>query len=382
VSTVRRACAALAVACAAIGAAHPARAEGGAAIGAYDDIAPARAVDLHAFFDLYALANLDDPQSGLNQLRQFDLESNAVRLGYVRLTLAHAPGAVGFRVDAGAGAVADVYERQDPASVRHPDVARATSFIGQAYVTVAVPLARTVYVDAGKFATPVGLEDNESLENWAYSRSLLYSWAEPSLHTGLRLSSQVARTLALSLFWVNGWNSVVLDGNQMRSFAAAATLRPTGRLEAALVYMGGLEHPPSALAGPLSFRNVVDAYATLTAWERARFAVTADVGHDAAAGGVHWWGVGGSLRVEGPPWLAGALRGEVLADPSGFLTGTPERVAEVTATAEVRLGDDRARWLGRFEYRHDRSTATVFDAAAPASRRSQDTLTFALLVAL
>jgi hypothetical protein len=97
---------------------------------------------------------------------------------------------------------------------------------------------------------------------------------------------------------------------------------------------------------------------------------------------VTWWGVAGALRVEGPPWLAGALRAEYFADPSGFMTGTPERVAEATATAEVRADPGRGRWLGRLEYRHDQSTAPVFDAAAPASRRRQDTLTFALIVAL
>jgi hypothetical protein len=360
----------------------PARAEGGAATDAYDDVAGPRAIDVHAFLDAYFVHNFDDPRTGENVLREFDFKSDALTLSYLRLTLAHRPDPVGFRLDAGFGATADVYRRQDPASVEHPDLARATSFVGQAFVSVLVPLERTIELDAGKFATPVGLEDNESLGNWAYSRSLLYSWAEPSLHTGVRATSQVASTLALSLFWLNGWNSGVVDGNDMRAFAVAATLRPSAAVEGALVYMGGLERPPTALAGPLAFRNLLDGY--LTAWlsERVGCALTADLGHDRADGGVTWWGIGGALRFQGLPWLAGSVRGEYFSDRSGFMTGTPQAVAEVTATVEARADPGLGRWLARLEYRHDRSTAPVFDAAVPAALSFQDTLTLALLATM
>jgi hypothetical protein len=79
-----------------------------------------------------------------------------------------------------------VFEQQDPAAPDNPRLARALSFVPQAFGTVLLPLAREVELDVGRFATPVGLEDNESLTNWNYGRSLLYTWAEPSLHTGLR----------------------------------------------------------------------------------------------------------------------------------------------------------------------------------------------------
>jgi hypothetical protein len=38
---------------------------------------------------------------------------------------------------------------------------------------------------------------------------------------GLRLSCRATERLALSFFWVNGWNANFLDGSDMRSFAAA-----------------------------------------------------------------------------------------------------------------------------------------------------------------
>jgi hypothetical protein len=355
-----------------------ARASGGA--DAYDDIDPAAPVDVHGLADGYALHNFNDPASGTNQLRAFDFDTG-VALGYLGLTLARRPGRVGFRVDAGFGNTADVFYQEDPAAPRHPHVARASSFFGQAFFTAIVPLERPIAVDVGKFATPVGLEDNESLTNWNYSRSLLYTWAEPSLHTGLRLSCPVASTLGVSLFWVNGWNSGVLDGSDMRTFAAALTWRPIESLEVALVDMVGPEHPPTQLTAPPSLRNVVDASVVFKPTEVIALATSADYDNDRANGGVAWWGIAAYARAQTLPWLAAALRGEYFADASGFATGTPQRLAEGTATIELRQDVKRLRLVGRLEYRHDRSTARPFEGALPASRSAQDTITVAALAA-
>jgi hypothetical protein len=186
-------------------------------------------VDVHVFADAYLLHNFNDPASGLNQLREFDFKSDQAELSYLRITLAHRPKRIGFRLHLGVGDTADVYERQDPAVVSHPDLARSLSYVEQAFITVMVPLRREVQVDVGRFSTPVGLEDNESLYNWNYSRSLLFSWAEPSLHTGQRLSCQATDQLAVSLFWVNGWKSVVVDDSDMRTFAGAVSWTPSSR---------------------------------------------------------------------------------------------------------------------------------------------------------
>jgi hypothetical protein len=347
---------------------------------AYDDIDAAAPVDGHGLADAYALHNFDDPASHTNQLRAFDFDTGFA-LGYLRLTLARRPGRVGFRVDTGFGNTADVFYRQDPAAARHPHVARAYSYLGQAFFTAIVPLERPIAVDVGKFGTPVGLEDNESLPNWNYSRSLLYTWAEPSLHTGLRLWCPVTDTLDVSLFWVNGWDSGVLDGSDMRTFAAALGWRPTGSLSIALVDMVGLEHPPTQLTAPLSLRNVVDASVVFKPAAVISLASSADYGNDRADGGVAFWGIAAYARAQALPWLAATLRGEYFSDASGFATGTAQRLAEGTATIELRHDVKRLRLVSRFEYRHDRSTARPFDGAVPASRSAQDTITIAALVA-
>lgn len=57
---------------------------------------------------------------------------------------------------------------------------------------------------------------------------------------------------------------------------------------------------------------------------------------DAADSGVTWWGVAGYVHCRVLPWLAGTLRGDHFADPDGFMTGAKQRVAELTATLEVK----------------------------------------------
>jgi hypothetical protein len=354
-------------------------AAGGPATDAYDDIREGAALDVHGLGDLYLLYNFDDPVTGKNQLRAFDFQSHTPSLSYFRLTLAHRPGRVGFRLDVGVGDTADVYEEEDPAAAAHPHLARVMSYFEQAFVTVMVPLGREVQLDVGRFSTPVGMEDNESLRNWNYSRSLLFTWAEPTLHTGLRLSCQATRTLAVSAFWVNGWNSVFLDGSAMRSFGGAASWKPAPSVELVLVYMGGLERPPTQLSGPLSFRNVIDAYVVWEPVHGFTLALTVDYGNDRAGGGVNWWGLSGYAHVQARPWLAGTIRGEYLSDPDGFVTGTRQGVAELTATIELRLKTRKPLWVARVEARHDQSNARVFDGAAPASLSHQDTITLGLL---
>jgi hypothetical protein len=353
---------------------------GGAATDAYDGIAPTGGLDVHGLADLYLLHNFNDPASGLNQLRAFDFRDRA-SVGYLRATLAAQPRPIGFRLDLGAGDTAHVFEQQDPAAPRHPSWARATSYVGQAFVTLTLPLAPPVALDVGKFATPMGLEDNESLLDWNYSRSLLFSWAEPTLHTGLRGTSALTDSLAVSLFWVNGWNAGLIDGSDMRTFAAAATWKPREDVEVALADMAGLEHPPTDLGAPLSLRNLLTASVVVTPWAGVAVAFAADVGDDRAAGGVVWWGAAWYGRLPLVRWASVAVRGEYLADPAGFVTGTRQSLAELTTTVEARASVGPARLVVRLEYRHDQSNAAVFEAALPASRTHQDTFTLALLIA-
>jgi hypothetical protein len=354
---------------------------GGAATDAYEGIREVP-VDVHGLTDVYFVGNFNFPQSGMNQLRAFDTRSWSPALALARLTAAHAPDPFGFRLDAGVGDLPDEYQRSDPANAAHPELSRALSYVEQAFVSATLPLGTGLRLDAGKFETPVGLEDNEALENWNYSRSLLYILAEPSYHTGLRATYRPREQVAISAYWVNGWDANVVDGNGMRAFAAAVTWNPSERLEAVVDYMGGLERAPTQLANPtLSFRQVVDGYVTFKLTERLSFASTTDYGHDQAGGGVDWWGVGGYARYLLMDWLAAAVRGEYYDDVQGFTSGTKQHIEEITTTLEARDHVGPLTVIGRLEYRRDQSDARVFVTGTPELSLHQDTLSLSALTA-
>lgn len=320
---------------------------------------------MHGLLGLYAQVVPGSGAAG-PRYRAFDDGAGTLAVDVARVTVARRPRLFGFRLDLAAGDMANAYMASDPASHAHPAVARAMSYAEQAFVTVAAA-GGALAVDAGKFATPVGFEDNEPLGNWEYSRSLLFTLAEPTYHTGLRATWAAGEGLGLSAMWLNGWNANVVDGDGMRAFAAAATWRPRDApvpLELALVYAGGLERAPTRLDVPvLGFRHELDAYAVVAPRPWLQLAATTDWGTDTQGRGATWWGASGYLRVHVTPWLAAAMRGEHLDDGDGFLTGTRQRVAGATWTLEAHdhVGDVAVHaWI---EYRRDQSDERVFGPA-------------------
>jgi len=371
-----------------------ARAGGGAATDGYDGVRPGEPLDVQGLIDVYGQAMVAPRHEPVPLYRAFDDAANGAGLGLARVTFAHAPRVFGFRLDLGAGALADSFRDLDPDAAAHPGTARGLSYIEQGFVTLVVPLSpgasrkRELLFEAGKFGTPVGLEENESLTNAQYSRGLLFTLAEPTYHTGLRATLRLSDRLACTAFALNGWNTNFASGNGLRSYALAATWNPSDKTEIVVDYMAGLERAITRLADPaLHLRHEVDGYATYALTDRVSFAVTADYGHDAASGGADWWGVGGYLRGQILSWLGAAARGEHMRDDNGFTSGTRQRLAELTLTVEGRLPPDvslpaRFAPLVRLEYRRDRSDEPVFRSASGGGLTRQDTLTLAFVASV
>ena len=91
--------------------------------------------------------------------------------------------------------------------------------VEQAYVTFKPMKAKGFEVDFGKFNTTAGAEVIESYSNWNYSRSLLFSWAIPYYHFGLRTSWPMGKHLTGGFQVVNGWNDT-LDNNGAATLGA------------------------------------------------------------------------------------------------------------------------------------------------------------------
>jgi hypothetical protein len=218
----------------------------------------------------------------------------------------------------------------------------------------------------------VGVEDNDSNRNWNYSRSLLFTLAEPTYHTGARLTFDIARSFAAALIWTNGWNANFI-GNGFRSVAGAVSWKPAAGVDLSATYIAGPEPPPfDPGSADLVFRHALNANASVALGARATAALTFDAAFDSGTFG----GVGGYVRVRVLPFMYGTARGEIFTDPDGRSTGIKQTLGETTATLAMTTRVASVDVLARVEYRWDVSTARSF----PGPRSTQNTLAVSVVV--
>jgi hypothetical protein len=116
------------------------------------------------------------------------------------------------------------------------------------------------------------------------------------------------------------------------------------------VYYGGLERD-SAGQGR---RQLFDSTVQVNATDKLSYYVNVDYGRakNAGPGSQQWTGVAGAVRQALGKKFAIAARAEWFDDVSGYMTGQPQAVKEVTLTGEYKVSG----WLlGRMEFRDDRA---------------------------
>jgi hypothetical protein len=241
--------------------------------------------------------------------------------------------------------------------------------IQQAYLSYQAPVGQGLTVDVGKFVAAMGAEVIETASNWNYSRSLLFTYATPYYHFGLRAGYPLHKTFTGSVALVNGWNNVV-DNNSGKSYRFQGLWTPSSRFSLTGNYMFG----PEKTGTNRGYRHVSDTTATITVNPQVAFMANYNYGIDKIAGGGknRWTGVAGYARLAPNKRFAFIPRVEWFNDADGFTTGLAQKLKEVTVTAELKLRDGL---LNRLEYRRDWSDRRFFDRGnTPASAKSQDTL--------
>ena len=71
----------------------------------------------------------------------------------------------------------------------------------------------------------MGAEVIETKDNWNYSRGLLFTYAIPFYHFGVRAKYAFNDKYSLTGFLVNGWNNVV-DNNSGKTYGVAVAGLP------------------------------------------------------------------------------------------------------------------------------------------------------------
>ena len=309
--------------------------------------------DFSFLFDGYVDGNFNNPVSGFNQLQNFDFRADTLHVNMGKITIDHAPAPLGFHLDVGFGEAFDVIHSTD----RAPD---AFKYFEQAYVSLKPKSWHGVEVDAGEFVTAAGAEVIETNANWNYSRSLLFSWAIPYYHFGVRASFPVGPHFTGGFQVVQGWNNIY-DNNSGKTYGVNGAYA-WKKVTWTNVYYVGPEKPGTNKG----LRNLFDTTVLVNANDNFSYYVNFDYGRDKniGPGAQQWTGIAAAARYAIGKKYAIASRLEWYDDMDGFTTGVAQSVKEVTLTGEYKMtGWLLAGWSSATTGRASRSSRR---AVAPA----------------
>jgi hypothetical protein len=161
---------------------------------------------INYMLDGYYEYNFNRPPGGVNDLRAYDVLSNAFSINQADVIFALDPDVAakrryGVRLDLQFGQATETLQG-NPANEPRPEIYRN---IFQAYGTYVVPLGRGLNVDVGKWASSLGAEGNYTKDQMNYTRSF-YFYYLPFYHAGVRTQYRINDRLALNYWLVNGTN--------------------------------------------------------------------------------------------------------------------------------------------------------------------------------
>lgn len=327
------------------------------------------------FVDGYYSYNYNQPTNSangqINDLYNFDDKADKVELSAAKLTLNHDPAPFGAHFDF-------IYGRTNGLV----DAGLQANYIEQAFLSLKPIAAKGFEADFGKFVTSAGAEVIEAKDNWNYSRSILFSWAIPYTHFGLRTSMPVSKVETLGVQVVNGWNEVTKNSG-WATVGVTSTLTKAKYTWSADLYTG----PENAFAGK-GYRNLVDTTLLLTPNARFNAYINYDYGQnrDAIVKGVgdtkinSWDGIAIAAHEQFSGAMAIAGRYEYFNDPEGFETGTAQHLNEFTGTYEYKVPRMPQALVSRMEYRRDMSNVPFFHQNAKGMVDQQSTVTIGLIV--
>lgn len=296
------------------------------------------------------------------QLRVFDVQDSSFSLNQVAGVLAYQPKeGSGALLNLTFGQDADIIAAAGSEGAGSPAYAGTDNFdVTQAFVQYAMGGLTLI---AGKFVTLNGAEviDSRGVPN--ASRGILFGYAIPFSHTGVRAVLAVSDSVTLYAGINNGWDQL-RDANKEKTgeLGAAFNAGPV-----AVMVSGYAGSEPNAATGGNTLRTIADAVVTIKAGNVLTFVVNGDLGsqEDGVAAGTdaEWLGLAAYANAQFNPTWRASVRGEYFDDKDGFRTGTIQEWKEVTLT----LGHACDKSLDLlFEVRSDKSDANVFtDGGVP-----------------
>ena len=296
--------------------------------------------------------------SSLTPDRVFDARHESFTLNQAAITIAKQP-------KEGFGAVVNLTAGQDAEVIKsYPNTGGSDFDVTQAFVQYATgPLT----VIGGKFVTLAGAEVINPTTDSNFSRSILFGYAIPFTHTGLRgtyaLGDQVSMTLGVN----NGWDQVS-DANKQKTVEFGLTLTPIKVFTFVIDGYVGKEplaivnNVPTAAAGQ---RFLIDAVATWNVNDKFTIMANYDNGQQkddtfgATKDTYKWNGAAIYFNCQITDQWSASLRAEYFDDDDGYRTGVVDPLSgkgqtwkEATVTFAYA---PTKHFLLRIEGRYDKS---------------------------
>ncbi len=347
------------------------------------------AVESRGTLDVYYLFNFNQPQvvtppsstslgqpAGNNTYRIFDPYHDTLSLSLVELSLSKKLKRSEIVVDLGAGQTVEILSPRDEVS-KH---------LLQGYINITPTFSEYLTIQVGKMYTHLGYEVVKASENWNYSRSVLFGYAIPFWHVGAAFRYVLKPDVLQAGLFIYNENAGLYETN--RSKSVGLQLQGTAWDDARFTY-NFLSGPEISSDGVTHVRTLHEGIWSQSITENWQAAVDVVFGQLSRARSnqrrnAQWLAWAAYLK-----WQKGAFylspRYEIYTDRSGATVETattekpalPQRIITSTLTAGWEI-EEGLEW--KFEARHDRSSARLFNAHDQETRPTQSTLSTALVV--
>lgn len=299
--------------------------------------------------------------SGTND-RVFDYAPNSFTVQQVDLAIAKLP-AEGF------GGMVETTLGKDASTIASygTAVANQTYDLTQAFGQYATGNWTTIF---GKFNTMAGAEVIKAAGNTNFSRSILFGYAIPFTHTGVRTTYKVSDAVSLVGGVNNGWDQAT-DTNAQKTIELAAVLNPSKSFALTADVYSGAE----VGAAGTGVRNLLDLVGTFTATDSLNFVLNYDNGSQdnavTAGAKAKWSGLAAYMNYQiNDPWRV-SVRAETFKDDDGYRTGVAQTWKEATVTVGYAVSKNTEL---RGEVRKDFSDVASFQYSDGIARKGQNSV--------
>lgn len=269
-------------------------------------------LNITGYIDVYYSYNFNNPASkemsgfifSHNRHNEFNINNAVVLLNY-------STPKIRARVGLHTGTFIQANYAQDPIVLR---------FIHEANAGVRVN--NDLWIDAGVFASHIGVESAISIDNWTLTRSLAAE-NSPYYETGVRAIFKPNDSWSFTGLVLNGWQNI-RDYNSNKAFGTQIQFKPTQNILFNSSTFIGNENPDSLKA----MRYFHDFYSIIQLSKSISVSGTFDLGVQEKFGGhkYNWWMAMVLItRFQFNESFATAIRGEWFNDRGRVVIDSPER---------------------------------------------------------